>query len=455
MPRLFWRIFFTLWLAIIVFTGLMGAISDHIARQAGVGQALEMVQQRIGQQMARLERVLQTQGPESARRNLRQVQNRWRNRVFIVDAEGRELLGRERQFRRVMRRYPKLRSRGVEVTTPRDGRYRIFLVPALPPRALLSNSPAGTLVRLGLAAALSALVSYWLARSLASPLVRLRQSSRQLAEGNLAARAGPDIARRRDEIGLLARDFDAMAERVEHLDRNRRRLLRDVSHELRSPLARLQVALELARGKDQGVVEAELDRIGLESHRLEELIDQVLDLIRDTSGKTVTHKEPLDMVELLGSIVEQVNFEAQTENHRGVMLTAPHRVPLTGDAELLLRALENIIRNAMRYTDRQKGVDVNVDASSTRVRVAVRDHGPGVPASALPHLFEAFYRVQEARDRNSGGYGLGLAIAAAAIARHHGSVNAANVAPHGLQVTVELPLDGKPRQARGSGKAST
>jgi two-component system sensor histidine kinase CpxA len=296
-------------------------------------------------------------------------------------------------------------------------------------------------------------VCYWLARSLTAPLERLRQATTRLAEGDLSVRLGRAIENRRDEIGDLGRDFDRMAERLEALIANERRLLRDVSHELRSPLARLNIALGIARQQAQGEVTDSLDRIEYESDRLAELIDQLLTLARLEGGLQQDCACELELNEVVRQVVEDARFEAR---NRGVEvdLATGESCPTTGSAELLRRAVENVVRNAVCYTAERSRVEVSIRRTGTSERPAaeirVRDHGPGVPDAALLDVFRPFYRVEAGRERNRGGLGLGLAITDRAVRAHGGTIAAAH-APggpgDGLVITMTLPL----REVAGQG----
>jgi two-component system sensor histidine kinase CpxA len=220
-----------------------------------------------------------------------------------------------------------------------------------------------------------------------------------------------------------------------------RQLLSDVSHELRSPLARVQVALGLARQRAEGRAGAELDRIEQETERLNELIGQLLSLARLDSGATAPAHEPLDLAELLAAVAADADFEARASGRR-VEFTSPGPAPIEADARLLHSAFENIVRNALRYTAGDTAVTLALGRDPQRPglwRVTIRDHGPGVPEAMLPRLFEPFVRVGDARDRASGGYGLGLAIARKAVRLHGGEVSAVNEPTGGLSVVVLLP----------------
>jgi two-component system sensor histidine kinase CpxA len=281
-------------------------------------------------------------------------------------------------------------------------------------------------------------LSFWLARYLSAPVGALRKATRELSAGDLSARVGPPASRRRDEIGQLARDFDAMAERLETVLGSQRRLLRDVSHELRSPLARLRVALELARDRAGADAADPLDRIEHEASRVDELIGQILLLERLEVGESESEVAPLDLSAVLSEVVDDASFEASAAG-REVTFEAGEMCRILGRPNLVRSALDNVIRNAIRHAPDGTTIDVALDVGSEQAVVTVRDHGPGVPGEHIDSLFEPFTRVAEARDRNTGGAGLGLAITRRAVEMHGGTVSAANHPDGGLVVTIRLP----------------
>ena len=319
------------------------------------------------------------------------------------------------------------------------------LVTELPPR------PQFALFHLHMLAMalIGGLFCYWLAKHLTSPVAKLRAATRELANGNLSVRVGPSLGRRRDELASLASDFDEMAEKIQLLIDRQRRLLGDISHELRSPLARLNVALELARQRSGSEATSALERIQREAEILNEMIGQLLALTRLESGAEGIRKVEVDLELLLREVVKDADFEARARN-RSVKLAASEPVRIEGVPNLIRRAIENVIRNAVHYTAEQTEVEIrlftNSEAAPSAARtdpslavIVVRDHGPGVPAEALNEIFRPFYRVDEARDREAGGVGLGLSIAERAVRLHGGNVEAANAAGGGLIVTIRLP----------------
>jgi two-component system, OmpR family, sensor kinase len=298
--------------------------------------------------------------------------------------------------------------------------------------------PAARWAVLLLALAVTGIASWWLARSITRPVAGLGAATRQLAGGRLETRAAAELTRRRDELGTLARDFDAMAQRLRALVEGKERLLADISHELRSPLARMRVALALAR-QSGGDVSTQLDRLETETERLDALIGQVLKLARlDARGPDAV-LDPVDLGELVDGIARDAAFEAQPRGVR-VNWTMPARsVTVAGDGPLLASAVENVVRNALRYTAAGTTVTVEVEEPPA---VVVRDHGPGVPESELERIFEPFHRVAEARGRDSGGDGIGLAITSRVMRAHGGSASARNCAGGGLEVRLAFATPG-------------
>jgi two-component system sensor histidine kinase CpxA len=284
----------------------------------------------------------------------------------------------------------------------------------------------------------SAAVCYWLARSLTAPISRLRLATRQFASGDLSTRIGGQVSGK-NELAGLAVDFDEMAGKIEDLVGGQQRLLRDISHELRSPLARLGVALELARQEgSQESRQKALGRIELEAGRMNEMIGQLLSLTRLENSADQLPRTEFDLCILLDYLVCDADFEAKNRQCQ-VIFNGPESVIVNGYEELLERALENVIRNGIRYT--QEGTQVSVDLKRDPENIVIRiaDHGPGVPDEVLDKMFEPFYRVADARDRQSGGTGIGLAIAEQAVRLHGGSIRAINRAEGGLLVEILLP----------------
>lgn len=301
-------------------------------------------------------------------------------------------------------------------------------------------------IRFGIAVIISGLICYWLARYFTVPIKRMRAAMKTVADGDYSVRTMQHAASRNDELTLLAQDFDRMTEKVQQTLSSQARLIKDVSHELRSPLARLQVALGLAQqkmnalGTESGVqnIDAELQKIDDEVHVIDELVEQILSLPqRDLSLP--------DAVDLLGVIEHCISDALQTNNEASIEFSSDTDEALVAtNGRLLLSVFDNIIANAVRYTPLGKVITIHLSRHQTLFTVTITDAGPGVDPSHLPHLFEPFYRASNARERHTGGHGLGLAIAQRNVLLHGGSINAINALDdegqtHGLQVRVELP----------------
>lgn len=286
---------------------------------------------------------------------------------------------------------------------------------------------------------ISGLICYLLTRYLTRPILRLRTAARQIAEGELSARAGPEMERRGDELGELVRDFNRMAERIEALLTSQRQLISDISHELRSPLARLNVALGLARQRAGDGVAPQLDRIEREAERLNEMIGNLLALARMQGQSGPPEKSKINLDELVREVAADAAYEAQ-ERHCNVRIVASEPCTAFGSPELLRSAIENVVRNAVSYTTEGSEVEIALRTNTSGAEITVRDHGPGVPEAELPNLLRPFYRVANARERQTGGTGLGLAITDRAVRLHGGTVHMEN-ARHGggLVVVLKVP----------------
>jgi signal transduction histidine kinase len=362
------------------------------------------------------------------------LQKIYGSRGVLTDEDGRDLLSNELRsdlIRRARRRasFPFMRTtENMLARRSDDGRYWFFFI--APPERLGSwfLTPDHLFI-MGAAV----LLCYWLAFHLTSPVRSLQKAVERFGRGDLTARVG---SVRRDELGQLARTFDRMAGRIETLLAAERRLLLDISHELRSPLARLGVAVELARTGDD--LESNLNRIQKESDRLNSLVGQLLQVTRAEGDPNSLRRNPVRLDVLVQQLVEDSRIEAEA---RGCSLAYEKREPVTveGDPEMLGRAVENVIRNAIRYSPKAGAVEVSLARNNGHAVVDVRDHGPGVPEEALPRLFDPFYRVENDRGRTSGGIGLGLSIARRAIELHKGTIRAKNASP-GLEVELELPV---------------
>jgi len=331
------------------------------------------------------------------------------------------------------------RSLGSAPVTFPDGRKFVLVLqwerPA--PQGLFWGSTLGYL-RLGGLLITALLLCYLLALYLTSPIRKLRHATRNLADGDLQTRVAPKLGIRRDELADLARDFDEMAARIESLITSQQRLNRDISHELRSPLARLNVALEIAKQKSNAETAPILERIETESERLNEMIGRLLTLAKLESGDENIERVRVDLTELVRDVAADADFEAKAKG-KSVELTKAAQCVVMGSENLLRSAVENVLRNAVRYTSDGTTVDVQLAANNGHATVKISDHGGGVPEDELTNLFRPFYRVGEDRTRRTGGIGLGLAIAECAVKAHKGTITAKNV-NGGLEIEIGIDV---------------
>jgi two-component system, OmpR family, sensor kinase len=320
--------------------------------------------------------------------------------------------------------------------------YTVLLLPRRPSIFGALSLPGISATIFCIALVVSALISWWLAQHLSAPIRRIQQGARTLASENLEQenarlRVSAGLEGRKDELAVLARDFDAMADRLRANRSAITQLLRDISHELRSPLARMRVAVGLAR-QPPADISRQLDRLEREIERLDALISQVLKLARLTGTDAPFAREAFDLDEIIEELVRDANFEGAVKNCR-VRLQGSANARVNGNRDLLRSAIENVLRNAVRYSPPDGAVDVSTSGGDSGVVIEVADRGPGVPDADLSRIFEPFYRVAESRDRDTGGEGIGLAITAQVMKAHGGSASASNRQGGGFEVRLSLP----------------
>ena len=451
MKSLFLRIFLSFWIAIALFVVLTFSFVAVFRQQRNpTWEALRTTA------LAEAVSAYEHGGESEARDYLTNLEVTQHVRVHVFDERGREISGRHAptSAQNLALGKPIPPREGIVFPPPRiltesrassDGqhRYVIVLMPPSGPRFFFG--PHGfPITGIAILMLSSGLVCYFLSWYLTKPIVRLRSATQQLAAGDLTARTGAPGSGRRDEVAGLMRDFDTMAERLETLVKAQSRLLNDISHELRSPLARLNVALGLARQRSDPESSEMLDRIELEASRLNELIGRILTLARLEDGEQLVPRTPVPLDELVASVAEDAEFEAQARRSHVHTVIPEGDWGVRGNPSLLHSAVENVVRNAIRYT--QEGSSVEIELSreqgtkNSEAVLKVSDLGPGVPEDSLEKLFEPFYRVDDARGRLTGGVGLGLAITERAVRFHGGRVQARNRAEGGLQIEIRLPL---------------
>ena len=450
MKSLFLRIFLSFWMAQALFVVLAILVTLALRPRGSSWEALRTtaLNDAVGE--------YEQGGAQAAREYLDGLQSTQHIRAYLFNELGEEVTrrGAPDWAMRVFNSGSAVPHDGFIIPAPKvlkesrassDGQHKFTLVMGLPPGPRVFLGPRGMpFTGLIIGVITSGLVVYLLSWYLTKPIVRLRAVTRQLAAGDLTARTGAPVSKRRDEVASLMRDFDGMAERLETLVNAQSRLLNDISHELRSPLARLNVALGLARQR-AGVESVDmLDRIELEASRLNELIGRILTLARLEDGEQRVPQTPVALGELVANVAEDAEFEAQ-ERHCHVHTVVPEGDwGVRGNDSLLHSAVENVVRNAIRYTQEGTSVEIELTSEEKAGRreavLNVSDSGPGVPPDALGKLFEPFYRLDDARGRLTGGVGLGLAITERAVRFHGGRVTAFNRAGGGLRVEIRLPL---------------
>ncbi len=284
-------------------------------------------------------------------------------------------------------------------------------------------------------------VLFWLAAVyVVSPIRQIAGTIEQFGQGDLSARV---MTKRRDEIGTLGQSFNSMAERLQKLVLSEHRLLGDISHELRSPLARLNFSVKLARTAADR--DAALDRVKRDVDRLTTLVSGLVEMTRVEGDPTCRKSEMVCMNEVVAETLRDSCVEVEA---RGCCVRVKGRLTakVAGDGELLRRAVENVLRNAIRYSPPKGNIDIDLEEREETIRIAIRDYGSGIPEEFLTRIFDPFFRVEEARDSGSGGIGLGLSIAKRAVQLHNGTIVAQNSHP-GLRVEIALPVARMPFSA--------
>jgi signal transduction histidine kinase len=367
--------------------------------------------------------------------------------IYLLDRQGEDLFQRpvppaakelagklRRGRRRAFYNAPGEHLLAHTIHRDKQGVLRAVLV--FPPRGqgLLGALGSRLWLRIAMAILISGLICYLLSRLMTNRLKALQLASRRLANGDLDTRM--QVRNKGgDETDELARDFNSMAQQLQERIQAQKRLLGDVSHELRSPLARLRIALALAQ-EDSARSSEYLQRIEQEAGRLEELIGQLL----SSQAHDIEPDTHIDLVTLLQQLCADANFEGEQQGLKVTFTAGPEEAVIASFGDLLHKSFENILRNALIHTARDSEVNVVLARIERSYQVSIEDHGPGVPEAELDKLFGEFYRVDTARTRESGGYGLGLSIARRALLRHGGQVEAANTGS-GLLITVRLPAD--------------
>ena len=423
------RIVVTFTLALIGSSLAMLWVSASIAHRF----TIEFFEGSMKLQLQQAQKIYEGGGPGRLAEYLEETDAALTGKRYLTDAGGRDLVSGVDRSNYLPTGFDLLgfakqkNGQEIMVRPSLDGRYHL-VVTAPPPLRFGSFLPYFFAVAIAIA-----LLGWTLSAGIVSPLHRIANAVDRFGRGDLSARVASD---RKDEIGNLARSFNAMADRIQTLLTAERRLLQDVSHELRSPLSRLSLAFELM--KDASDSEAAVSRVRREINRLSQLVATLLEVNRSESDPSSMRTQPVAVASLTEEIVDDSGGEAEVRNIR--IETQIHcSTVVEGDPELLRRAIENVLRNAIRFAPAGSCVQVRVHDSNGRVKILVRDYGPGVPENLLGRIFDPFFRVDESRDSAAGGVGLGLSIARRAVLLHQGTIIARNAAP-GFQVSIAIPV---------------
>ena len=454
--RLFWKIFLPFWVAQAILLGAL-YLRVHYRITSEHPWWIQPERREMPVLAALAAQRFEQQGPAGVAQLLDSLSLPHRSRFWLVDGNGNELAGRIVPDRILHDAAAADRNEGLYSSyeanvlaaraTTKRGKY--LLIAELTPPPLAERIPGDILWTLKLGTIFSAIICLLIAHYLTKPIERLRDATHELARGNLDIRAGENLGNRKDEIADLVRDFDTMAGELRNQIQSERNLLSGVSHELRSPISRIRLALTLARNAGDKERAEMLDRIEQDTIQLDSMLERILTVARLESGEQKPKFDSLSLNDVIDDVLHDGNFEAAAT---GSEITYQHGgdIRVTGDASLLRSAVENVVRNAIFYSGKGGRISVILFSTERGAVICVRDNGPGVPENALPLLFKPFYRVDDSRGTNTGGMGLGLAIVRNAVALHGGSVSAKNVAPHGLEVELRLPSTPTPQGKRSS-----
>lgn len=453
---LFFRVFLWFWLA----TLLIVISSVWLVNQLGSEAKYRPLNPQQQKDLVTATRKLQNQidsrtANVSIKRLLNNVGKRNRFGLILVDLSTREVIHgvpRHRRFKNeVFDDFDQqssplmLQVGGVSFVGPgllqaNQTDYMLFLVAPRPGGSLrlIRDEYPGLFITFLISISMG--LCYLFVRGLLNPISQLREASKQMATGEMGSRVG-SASRRLDEIGQLGRDFNYMSEQVERAINNQKRLLADISHELRSPLTRLQLSIGIALQQNESEVSvnmlAALERIEKEALQIEKMIAQVLLLSRLDNQQPIQNLQTVSLEQLMTPIIADAKFEAEHKN-KELSYQADDNINLHIDPQLLGSAIENVLRNAIHYSNRL--IQVSVSVQDKHIVWVIEDDGSGIDESQLSRIFEAFYRESTARDRNSGGVGLGLAIAHHAVSKHQGLIQANNKPDGGLRVKISIPF---------------
>ncbi|MCU1754870.1 sensor histidine kinase [Pseudomonas helleri] len=439
MRSLFWRILASFWLAIALVAGLSILLGHMLNQDAWILSRHPGLHNLAQQWTERFE----TQGPDAAQDFLERRKRRYHIDVQVLNESGDPVV--EGTFPRRAAVWEARQGRGkeqlpwrrltVEYTSPKTAEtyLLIYRIPHPELDAWHRQSLIWPLSALGIALVVLTLFSLLVTLSITRPLSRLRGAVHDLGQTTYQQNSLAQLASRRDEFGVLATDFNRMGARLQSLIGSQRQLLRDVSHELRSPLARLRIALALAERAGPEEREKLWPRLTRECDRLESLISEILALARVDADQASA--EPIELNPLLATVQKDASLAAPEQR---VQLNAEPDLSISGWPTMIERAVDNLLRNAQRFNPPEQPIELTAQRSGDHIAISVRDHGPGVAKEYLAHLGEPFFR---APGQTAAGHGLGLAIARRAAERHGGRLLLDNHPQGGFVATLELPLE--------------
>jgi two-component system sensor histidine kinase CpxA len=367
---------------------------------------------------------------------------------FLVKNKG--ILGKKPVPKEIQKIYSELKNNTLTtsatkegiylISTQKDGRSEFKNYRLIVDSYSLAHSNYGFLSiisRFSVVLLISSFCCLFVTYILIRPILSIKNAVSDITKGKLNTRIGGQYKYRQDELSELARDLDKMAETLLGLIASKERLLEDVSHELRAPLSRQQVAIELLKANSSGLSIRHYNRIQHENIKLNKLIDEIIELSKINTHARKLNVETFNLTKLVGNIAEDANFEIQCNC---IKVDARENIKINADKLLINRSIENLVRNAIRYTTQDKKILLSLALNAQEISFCISDNGPGVPDADLEFIFDVFYRGVQARKQNIPGYGIGLAITKRAISLHGGSIKAENKNDGGLKVTITLPI---------------
>jgi two-component system, OmpR family, sensor histidine kinase CpxA len=456
MGRLFTKVFLWFWLTVLALFAMFLASRMLGTRLLPSTDIIASFAPRVADEAAH---AYESGGPQGFEQFDRELVGKSGLELYLIDGYGKDVLSRPippdslsmvhaaRSDGRILSRFGlSSHSSSYKFTSPSGRPYVLLVRSRLQMGKFLDATAGGGLPFFGVVLLMVTLLCFWLTHHIVAPIQGIQSAARMVAAGDLSVRAPVEISQRHDELAALAADFDAMVERLSAFVRSQKDLLSTVSHELRSPLARLMMSLALLRNHSSCEPEELLQRMERDVERIDTLMGQLLTLSRLETGLSSDARDNVDLSQLVQEVMADGDFEARSCG-KSVRLQAEAGIVIEkADQQALRSACENIVRNAIRFTRAGSEVEVilKIDriSPSSQAVLSVRDHGPGVPGELLQQIFEPFFRVlaPSGDPRANQGTGLGLAIALEAIRQHRGTIIASNTDPIGLEVKIMLPM---------------